>query len=129
MCQKSSWVIASGASFHVTPYSDFFTSYFRGDFGNVKMGSSGASKIIGIGDICLETNLGSKLLLKDVRRVPDIHLNLISTGRLNDEGFTSWFNESKKKLTKTSLVVAKGMKINILNVLQAKFYKGEVNPI
>ena len=110
-------MIDYGASFHVTPHSDFFTSYSTGDFGNVKMGNSGGSKIVGIGDICLETNIGSKLVLKDVRHVPDIRLNLISTGRLDDEGFTSYFGESKWKLTKGSLVVARGKKMNTLYVM------------
>ena len=44
---------------------------------------------------------------KEVRHVPDIHLNLISTCRLDDEGFTNSFDESKWKLTKCSLVVAR----------------------
>ena len=46
------------------------------------MGNSGVSKIVGIGDIFLETNIENKLVLKDVRHVLDIHLNLISTSRL-----------------------------------------------
>ena len=39
--QDSNWVIDSGASFHVTSHSDFFTSYKTSDFGNVRMGNSG----------------------------------------------------------------------------------------
>ena len=88
-------------------HGDLFTSFSAGDFGNVKMGNSDTSKIVGTGDICLETNLGSKLILKDVRHVQNIHLNLISTGRLDDEGFTNYFGESKWKLTKGSLVIAR----------------------
>ena len=76
--QDSNWVIDSGASFHVTSHIDFFTSYKTGDFGNVRMGNNGVSKIVGIGDVCLETSIGNKLVLKDVRYVPDISLNLIS---------------------------------------------------
>ena len=49
--QDSNWVIDSDASFHVTSHSDFFTSYKTGDFDNVRMGNSGVSKIVGIGDI------------------------------------------------------------------------------
>ena len=82
--QDSNWVIDSGALFHVTSHSDFFTSYRTGDFGNVRMGNSGVSKIVGIGDVCLETGIGNKLILKDVRHVPNIRLNLISIGRLDD---------------------------------------------
>ena len=72
------------------------------------MGNSGVSKIVGIGDVCLETSIRNKLVLKDVRRVPDIRLNLISIGRFDDEGLTNSFGESKWKLTKGSLVVARG---------------------
>ncbi|RVX08547.1 Retrovirus-related Pol polyprotein from transposon TNT 1-94 [Vitis vinifera] len=93
------------------------------------MGNSGASKIVGIGDIFLETSIGNKLVLKDVRYVPNIHLNLISIGRLDDEGFTNFFGESKWKLTKGSLIVASGNKLNTLYVMEAKLHKGEINAI
>ena len=82
--QDSNWVIDSDASFHVTSHSDFFTSYKTDDFYNVRMGNGGVSKIVGIGDIRLETSIGSKLVLKDVRHVPDIGLNLISIDRFDD---------------------------------------------
>ena len=59
------------------------------------MRNSGVSKIVGIGDIFLETSIGNKLVLKDVRHVPNISLNLISTCRLDNEGFTISFGESK----------------------------------
>ncbi|PKI67515.1 hypothetical protein CRG98_012099 [Punica granatum] len=75
-----------GASFHVTPHRDFFLSYTTGDYGYVRMGNGQSCKIVGIGDICLETELGCKLLLKKLRYVLEIRLNLISTGQLDDEG-------------------------------------------
>ena len=58
------------------------------------MGNNSVSKIVGIGDVCLETSIGNKLVLKVVRHVQDICLNLISTGKLDDEGFTNSFGES-----------------------------------
>ena len=82
-----------------------------------------------IGDICLETSFGNKLVLKDVRHFPNIHLNLISTGRLDDEGFKNSFAESKWKLTKGSLVVARGKKQNTLYVMEACLHKGEINAV
>ena len=74
------------------------------------MGNCGVSKIVGIRDIFLETSIGNKLVLKNVRHVPDIRLNLISTSRLDDEGFTNSFGESKWKFTKGSLVKIRGKK-------------------
>ena len=91
--QDSNWVIDSGVSFHITSHSNFFTSYRICDFGKVRMGNGDVSKIVGIGDICLETSIRNKLVLKDVRHVPNIRLNLISTCRLDDEGFTNSFGE------------------------------------
>ena len=93
--QDSNWEVDSGASFHVTSHSDLFTSYRTGDFGNVRIRNNGVSKIVGIGDVFLETSIGNKLVLKDVRHVLDIRLNLISISRLDDEGFTNSFSESK----------------------------------
>ena len=74
-CYTSDWVIDSSASFHVTAHHDYFTSYVNGDYNLGRMRDEGASKIVGIIDICLETNIYCKLLLKYVRHVPNICLN------------------------------------------------------
>ncbi|KAK8475366.1 hypothetical protein V6N11_057436 [Hibiscus sabdariffa] len=89
-CDETSWVIATVASIHVTSRRDFFTSSF-----------------------C------TKLILKDVRHAPDIRLNLISAGRLDDEGFCNTFCDGQWTLTKGSLVVARGKKISNLYLMQA----------
>lgn len=81
------------------------------------MGHSATSNIVGIGDILLETNLRYKLLLKAIMHVPDMLLNLIFIGNLNDEGIITGFGESTCKLTKGSIVVARRRKTNTLYVL------------
>ena len=60
--------------------------------------------------VCLDTTIGCKLVLKNVRQVPKIRLNLISTRRLNDDEFVSHFGDGKWKITKRSLVMASGIK-------------------
>ncbi|KAF7149741.1 hypothetical protein RHSIM_Rhsim02G0038500 [Rhododendron simsii] len=124
VCQDTNWVIDSGASFHVTSRADFFTFYNEGDLGCVRMGNEGLSKIVGMGNICLETSVGCKLVLKDVRHVPDIHLNLISTGKLDDEGYNNHFGNEKWKLAKGSLVVPKGNKTCLLYTMKGKISRG-----
>ncbi|RVW62633.1 Retrovirus-related Pol polyprotein from transposon TNT 1-94 [Vitis vinifera] len=99
-CQETSWVIDSGASIHATPRKDFFTSYTSGDFGSVRMGNDGSAKAIGMGDVCLETSNGTMLTLKNVKHIPDIRMNLISIGKLDDEGFCNTFRDSQWKLTR-----------------------------
>ncbi|CAL2254439.1 unnamed protein product [Prunus armeniaca] len=127
--QDTCWIMDSGASFHVTSRRDFFTSYTNGDFGNVRMGNDKLSKIVGRGDISLETNTSCHLVLKDVRHVPDMRLNLISTGLLDDEGYTNVFAEGKWKLSKNSLVLARGKKENTLYMTHAKVSNGYVNAL
>lgn len=53
------------------------------------MGNEIVSKVDGIGTINLKTSIGSKLVLNNVKHAPDVHLNLISVGVLDDEGYAS----------------------------------------
>ena len=71
--------------------------------------------------------MGRGVTLKDVIHVPDIHLSLISIVRLDGEGFVNSFDECKWKLTKGSLIVAKGKNENTFYVMEAKLHKGETN--
>ena len=43
--------------------------------------------MFGIGIVCLKTNTGSTLVLQNVKHAPDIPINLISIGQLNDDGY------------------------------------------
>ena len=42
------------------------------------MGNETVSRVVGIGTICLGTSVGTKLVLKNVKHAPDVHLHLIS---------------------------------------------------
>ena len=128
-CHDSSWVIDSGATIHCTSRRDFFSSYTPGDFGVLRMGNDGSSKIIGRGDVCLQTSNGTQLILKGVRHAPDIRLNLISVPRLDDDGYCNNFGNCQWKLTKGSLVVARGKKERNLYFMQAKLCEGLVNVV
>ena len=86
---------------------ELFSDYKVGDFGTVKMGNSSHSKIVGMGDVCFETNMRCKMTLKDVRHVPDLRLNLMLGLILDKQGYENLFGKGKWKLTKSSLVVAK----------------------
>ncbi|KAK8558827.1 hypothetical protein V6N12_042120 [Hibiscus sabdariffa] len=126
-CNETSWVIDTCASIHVTSRRDFFTSYTPGDFGVLKMGNDELVSVTGMGDVSLASNNGTKLILKDVRHAPDISLNLISVGRLDDEGFCNTFSDGQWKLTKGSLVVARGKKSSNLYLMQASTSRDTVN--
>ncbi|GKB76256.1 putative RNA-directed DNA polymerase [Tanacetum coccineum] len=83
----SSWILDSGATCHVVTRKDYYSSYTPGDFDVVRMGNTGLSRIASIGDICLKFDTGMKLVLHNVKHVPDMRLNIISTCLLDEDGY------------------------------------------
>ena len=83
--QGVKWIIDIAALYHAIAYLELFSNYKVGDFGIVKMGNTSHSKIVGMGNICFETNMGCKLTLKNVRHVPDLRLNLMSSFFLDQQ--------------------------------------------
>ncbi|RDX58134.1 hypothetical protein CR513_62572, partial [Mucuna pruriens] len=81
-----------GATLHITLRKKFFTSYTSSDFGVLKMGNDGMTKVIGVGDICLQTNTRI-----GVKHALDVHFNMIFVHMLDDG---SYFGYGKWKLTK-----------------------------
>jgi hypothetical protein len=108
-CDESTWVVDTTTSFPITPYTDFFSSYTSGDFGWVRMG-----------DIQLETGIGCKFILKDVRYVLEMRFNLIFIGKLDDEGYHNYLGGGQWKLSRDSLILARGKKINTLYKTNAR---------
>jgi len=93
----------------------------------LKMGNNDTSKVISIGIVCLKTSNRIKLILKNVRHAPDIRLHMISTSVLDDDGYFNTFGGAQWKLTKGSLVVARGMKFSSLYWLKASILFNAVN--
>ncbi|KAL6350220.1 hypothetical protein AAG906_004163 [Vitis piasezkii] len=91
------------------------------------MGNDGSAKAIGMGDVRLETSNGTVLILKNVKHIPDTHMNLISTGKLDDEECCNIFRDSQWKLTRGSMVVAKGKKCSSLYLMQARVIDSSIN--
>lgn len=89
------WIVDTRASFHVTPREELFSSYQRGNFGTLNMGNHITSKIVSIGKVSLITENGNKLVLNEVRHVPEMHLNLISVGKLDDLGMINQFGSGR----------------------------------
>eukprot|EP00253_Pinus_taeda_P007075 PITA_07075 len=109
-----SWVVDSGASFHATPDKKYFHEYVQGDFGQVRLGDDKPYKIVGMGKVFVKQQNGNQWLLKEVRHVPDLKKNLISTGQLGGEGCVTNFTDKACKVTKGALVIEKGKKVSSL---------------
>ena len=57
--QGVEWIIDTAVSYHATPHLELFSNYRVRDFGTIKMRNSSHSKIVGMGDVCFETNMGA----------------------------------------------------------------------
>jgi hypothetical protein len=77
---SDSWVVDSGASFHATPHRKHFLDSIQGDFGQVHLGDDKPCEIVGMGKINIKQQNGNQWLLKEVKHVPYLSKNLISTG-------------------------------------------------
>ena len=53
-----------------------------------------------------------ELVLRNVKHVPGMRLNVISTGLLDDDGYNNNFGDGIWKLTRGSLIVARGKKMS-----------------
>ena len=71
------------------------------------MGDDEPCKIVGMGKVQIKLKNGNQWLLKEVRHVPYLRKNLISTGQLASEGCISIFKDKVWKVTKGSLVITK----------------------
>ena len=87
------WVVDSRASCHATPHRKFFHDYVQGDFGHVLLGDDEPCKIVGKGKVRIKLNNGNDWMLKDVRHIPTMKRNMISTGQFGDSGCLFTFGE------------------------------------
>jgi len=63
-----------------------------------------------MGKVLVKQQNVNKWLLKEVRHVPNLKKNLISTGQLGGEGCVTTFTYKAWKVTRGALVIAKGEK-------------------
>ena len=109
-----SWVLDSWASFHATPHRGYFIDYVQGDFGIIYLGDNEPYHIVGKGKVKIKLQNVNHWILHEVRHVPKLSRNLISAGQLANEGCVVTFNDKNWKISKSSLVVAKGVKLDTL---------------
>ncbi|KAK2990879.1 hypothetical protein RJ640_007600 [Escallonia rubra] len=111
------WYVDSGASIHCTPHRDCFSDYVHGDYGHVTVGNGYQCRIVGKGKVEIKLSNGGTLILNDVRHIPELQKNLISVSGLDREGYFVAFGEKQWKVTKGSMVVARGEIVRTLYTL------------
>ena len=85
---SDNWIKDSGCSFHLTSNSEWFEDYKEIVEGQVLLGNDNPCKVIGMGSVRIKTHDGFKVILPNVRHVPELKRNLISFRMLDDYGFS-----------------------------------------
>ncbi|KAK3002524.1 hypothetical protein RJ639_022091 [Escallonia herrerae] len=111
------WYVDSGASIHCTPHMNCFSNYVHGDYGHVTVRNGYRCSIVGKGKVEIKLSNGGTLVLKDVRHIPELQKNLISVSGLDREGYFVTFGEKQWKVTKGSMVVARGERVGTIYTL------------
>ncbi|KAJ4718340.1 Retrovirus-related Pol polyprotein from transposon TNT 1-94 [Melia azedarach] len=112
------WILDSGASYHICPRREWFTTYEQVDGGNISMANSSICKAVGTGSIKIRTHDGKFCTLNNVRHVPLMTKNLISLSMLDNKGFSFQGEGGVLHVCKGSNVVLKGVKRGTLYFLQ-----------
>ncbi|GJX06269.1 putative RNA-directed DNA polymerase [Tanacetum coccineum] len=102
-------IMDSGASFHAT-YCKEELERFKLRSGKVRLADDKTLDIAGVGDVVLKTSFDTSWTLKDVRYIPGLKKRLNFVGQLDEEGYYVGFGDQQWKVTKGSLVVARGNK-------------------
>ncbi|KAK3032253.1 hypothetical protein RJ639_037427 [Escallonia herrerae] len=111
------WYVDLRASIHCTPHWDCFCDYVHGDYGHATVRNGYRCSIVGKGKVEIKRSNGGTLVLKDVRHIPELLKNLISVSGLDREGYFVEFGKKQWKVTKGSMVVARGERVGILYTL------------
>ncbi|KAJ4729013.1 Retrovirus-related Pol polyprotein from transposon TNT 1-94 [Melia azedarach] len=120
------WILDSGASYHICPRREWFTTYEQVDGGNISMANSSVCKAVGTGSIKIRTHDGKFCTLNDVRHVPLMTKNLISLSMLDNKGFSFQGEGGVLHVCKGSNVVLKGVKRGTLYFLQGSTLSSSV---
>ncbi|GAA0154673.1 hypothetical protein LIER_37939 [Lithospermum erythrorhizon] len=112
------WIMDSGASYHICPRRDLFSTYEQLDGDNISMANSSVCKVVVIGSIKIWTHDGRFYTLNAVRHVPHMTKNLISLSLLDKKGFSFNGECGVIHVCKCSNMIMKGVKRGTLYFLQ-----------
>lgn len=106
---SDTWIMDTGASFHMTPNREWFETYKAGNMGSVRLADDKACGVVGIGQVKFRMYDGTIRTLTDVRHIPVMKKNLISLGLLHRNGFKYKSDDDEVlKVFKGSMMVMKG---------------------
>ena len=87
--QDNQWYLDMGASSHMTSMRSYFKSIDENQRGSIKFGDESSIAFEGKGSIIVNYSDGEELKLDGVLFFTTLKVNILSLGKLDDDGFTS----------------------------------------
>ena len=115
-----------GATYHVCPNRDWFSSFEKLNRFSVIMSDDRPCNMDGIGTVQIRMFDEMVRKLKKVRYVPQVRKNLITVGALEVLGHTISVRDGVLKITRGSMVVMKGVRRNNLYYLMGSTITGRM---
>jgi len=123
---NAEWILDIGATYHMCPNMDWFSSFEKLDGCFTVMSDDHPCNIEGMGTVRIKMDDGIVQELKKVRYVPQLKKNLISVGTLKTLGLMVSIRDDVLKMTKGLMVVMKGVCRNNLYYLKGSIVTDQV---
>ena len=123
---KDVWVLDSGCTFHMTSRRDWFVDLQDNGGTTILLGDDLSVQSQGQGSIRINTHGGTIKVLNNVRYVPDLRRNLISTGTLDKLGYGHEGRDGKVRYFKHNKTALRGNLMNGLYVLDGETVVPEI---
>lgn len=120
MKSKLEWILDSSCSVHICLAKKCFIEFKKNDYRHFFLGDNFECKLEGICKVMLSLNEDTKLILKNVRYVPEIKKKSIIVGMLDDTGCLIRIETGCMRINNGLLVKLNTMKRNGLYILKGK---------
>ncbi|KAL5700655.1 hypothetical protein ACHQM5_026075 [Ranunculus cassubicifolius] len=120
------WIFDTGASYHMCPARDNFSTYREVNGGTILMGDTGSLKTVGVGAIRFQMFDLAERTLTEVRHVPGLRKGLISLGVLEAAGCGFSGKDGFLTITWEDRVIMRGERHGNLYILKGKPLTGVV---
>ena len=81
------WLLDSGATFHMTPNIEWFSNYSARASDTVRLDNGQDGAIEGVGEVPLQLPNGNTITLHQVQHVPTLKRSPVSIGMLTEAGY------------------------------------------
>lgn len=133
--EEEKWIMDSGASQHMCPHLNYFSSINETSDLFVKLGNNEKLQVKGIGIIEIQKWINGKWIdgkIENVWFIPDLKRNLFSEGVITRKGFSIVKGNEHANIYENNLLIASALRDenNLYNLqIRVKFPKAEANSV